>query len=310
MNHAPPPQQAVPVAAIVVGYRPDPAMLDALLLRLVGEVERVVLVDNGGAANFLAAYQQQRSRVEYLDMGANQGLGAALNRGVGHARQLGLRYVMTFDQDSAPPAGMIAALHAAMLQQQVQHIPCAAVGPAFFDRRESEGRRFPIYREERGHIHVMIPEPRQGLQEVDVLITSGMLLDTDMWAEGLHYEEGLMVDYTDTEWCFRARAAGKRLFVLPSVCMPHAMSDTPPVRMLGVHLLRYSPIRRYYYFRNTMYFVRRPYVSGPWRRRLLAGLLVRLCGNLLIDEQRLRGLGMSLKGLWHGLRGRLGRYPA
>lgn len=310
MNQAPSSQEAVPVAAIVVGYRPDAAMLDALLLRLVGEVEKVILVDNGGAAQFLAAHPQQRGRVEYLGMGGNQGLGAALNRGVSHARKLGLRYVMTFDQDSAPPPGMAGALHTAMLQQQSQRIPCAAIGPAFFDRREADGRRFPIYREEGGHIHVMTPEPAQGLQEVDVLITSGMLLDTDVWAAGLQYEEGLMVDYTDTEWCFRTRASGHRLFVLPTVCMPHAMSDTPPVRMLGVHLLRYSPIRRYYYFRNTVYFVRRPYVSNPWRRRLLAGLLVRLCGNLLIDEQRLRGLGMSFKGLWHGLRGRLGRYPA
>lgn len=302
--------EPLPVAALVVGYRPETAVLDALLLRLVAEVSLVVLLDNGGAQGYLKAHPEQRGKVQYLDMQGNQGLGAALNRGMEHVRQAGLRHAITFDQDSSPPVGMVAALYSAMQAQHAQGIPCAAIGPAFFDRRETGEHRFPIYREVNGHIQVMVPDPAQGLHEVDVLITSGMLVDTDAWADGLPYEDGLVVDYTDTDWCFRARAAGRRLFVLPSVGMPHALSDTPPVRVMGVHLLRYTPVRRYYYFRNTVYFVRRPYVSPAWRRRLLAGLLVRLGSNLFIDEQRLRGLSMSLKGLWHGLRGRLGRYPA
>lgn len=301
-------QETVPAAALVVGYQPEPAALDALLLRLLAEVRQVILLDNGGAAGYLSELAGERGRVHYIDMQGNRGLGAALNRGMQEARQAGLRYVITFDQDSAPPPGMAAALHAAMLKQQAQATPCAAIGPVFHDRREAGERGFPLYREIDKRIHVMQADPQAGMQEVDVIITSGMLVDSDVWAAGLRYEEGLIVDYTDTDWCFRARAAGHRLFALTTVSMPHALSDTPPVRVLGLHLLRYSPLRRYYYFRNTVYFVRRPYVSGPWRRRLLAGLLVRLCSNLLIDEQRIRGLGLSLKGLWHGLRGQLGRY--
>src|SRR5690606_997519 len=118
------------------------------------------------------------------------------------------------------------------------------------------------------------------------------------------------VEYTDTDWCFRARAAGYKLFELTSLCMPHAVSDASPVRFMGVNLLRYSPLRRYYYFRNTMYFVPQPYVSAAWRKRLLAGVPVRLCSHVIMDEHRLQGLLMSLKGLWHGLRGKLGPYPS
>jgi len=303
-------KESLPVAALVVGYMPEPRALDALLVILLAELELVILLDNGGAGGYLADQPALRLQVRHVDMGGNRGLGAALNRGMQEARAAGFRHVITFDQDSAPPAGMAAALLDAMRGQQVRGVPCAAVGPSFHDRREEGGHGFPLYREEQGRIRVMQPDPRAGLQEADVLITSGMLVDSDVWAAGLAYNEELMVDYTDTDWCFRVRAAGRRLFVLQSVRMPHALSDTPPVRVLGIHLLRYSPLRRYYYFRNTVYFVRRPYVSRPWRRRLLAGLLVRLCGNVLIDEQRLRGLGLSLKGLWHGLRGRLGAYPA
>ena len=92
--------------------------------------------------------------------------------------------------------------------------------------------------------------------------------------------------------------------------MPHSVSDQAPVRVLGRHFLAYSPLRRYYYFRNTVYFLRQPYSRGPWRRRLLAGILLRLTVNFVIDPQRVRGLRMSLTGIAHGLRGRLGQYPS
>lgn len=300
--------QAVPVAALVVGYKPDLAALDALLLRLLSEVQQVVLLDNGGASGFLNGQQEDRNRVLYIDMEGNRGLGAALNRGMEEARRRGLRYVLTFDQDSAPPAGMAAALYTEMRAAQAEGVNCAAIGPSFYDKREDQARSFPLYREVGGRIR-LVHTDADARQEVDVLITSGMMVDSDAWNNRLPYNEALMVEYTDTDWCFRVRAAGYKLFVLTSLRMPHAVSDAPPVRFMGVNLLRYSPLRRYYYFRNTMYFVRQPYVSPAWRKRLLAGVPVRLCSHVIMDEHRLRGLILSLKGLWHGLRGRLGPYP-
>lgn len=302
--------EIVPVAALVVGYMPEMAVLDALLLRLLEDASLVVLLDNGGASEFLGGHPRERERVFYSDMGGNLGLGAALNRGMSLAREAGIRYVITFDQDSAPPAGMVHALYAALCESHESGEPCAAIGPCFFDVRESEHQCFPIYRQEGRHIRVMVPESQSGLQQVDVLITSGMMVDSDVWAAGVRYEEGLMVDYTDTDWCFRARAAGKTLCVHTSVRMQHTLSDARPVRFMGLRLLRYSPLRRYYYFRNTVYFIRRSYVSGAWRRRLLAGLMVRLCSNVVLDEHRMQALVLSLKGIWHGLQGRLGRYPS
>lgn len=299
-----------PVAALVVGYKPELATLDALLLGLLAEVDTVFLLDNGGATGYLQELPGERARIRYIDMGGNQGLGAALNRGMHEARAAGLRYVITFDQDSAPPPGMAGALWRAMLARRQHDAQCIAVGPVFYDQRETGERLFPVYREEGGRVRAVPVAPGAPMQAVDMLITSGMLVDSDAWAAGLHYEEGLMVDYTDTDWCFRARAAGRHLYVLPDQRMPHAVSDAAPVRVLGRHFLRYSPLRRYYYFRNTVYFLRQPYSRGPWRRRLLAGLLLRLAVNVFIDAQPVRGLRMSLTGIAHGLRGRLGPYAS
>lgn len=299
-----------PIAAIVVGYMPDVDVLDRLLQVLVQDGVEVFLVDNGGAEHYLQGISA-RNAIKYIDMQGNAGLGAALNRGMVEARKSGYRYVATFDQDSTPPSGMLNSLFATLCTLTEAGVPCAAVGPRFYDRRAQGRECFPLYQEQDGRIVAHRGRPAEATQQVDVLITSGMLLDSNVWASGLNYNPDLIVDYTDTEWCFRVRAAGYKLFVAANTFMPHALSDSPPVRLaMGVSLLRYTPLRRYYYFRNTVYFVRRPYVSSAWKKRLMAGLVVRLVGNTVVDRYRFRGLKLSFLGLVHGLQGKLGQYRA
>ncbi len=303
------PEPAAPVpdggprpAAVVVGYHPDLAVLDALLAALLDQADPVILIDNGASADYLSARPSLRARVVYHAMEGNQGLGAALNSGFAIAMARGCRHVATFDQDSEPPRDMLPRLARAHDDLVRRGVRCAAVGPCFHDRREDPPRVYPLFREQRGHIRVLDPDAAGGAPlQVDTLITSGMLVAVDAWRAGLAYDPWLFVDYTDTDWCFRARAAGWSLWAHPAVRMGHALSDTPPVRILGINLLRYSPIRRYYYFRNTVRFVRRSYVSRAWRRRLLAGLAVRLLVNPWIDAHGWASLRMAVRGLRDGL---------
>lgn len=298
------------LAAVVVGFRPDLAVLDCLLTTLLEEVDKVIFVDNGGGRRFLAEREALKCRVEYVDLESNLGLGHALNQGFRRAIDSGCRYVATFDQDSAPEAGMIKKLLQAHSALAASGMKCAAVGPRFFDRRECEKTYFPLYREQRGSITCYPSlDSESGVVDVDVLITSGMLVNAAVWQEGITYNAGLFVDYTDTDWCFRARDAGYKLFVCVDQEMGHALSDAPPIRLFGLNFLRYSPLRRYYYFRNTVYFVRQPYVSWAWKRRLLIGLAVRSVSNVFIDEHKWSGLKMMARGLVHGVTGRLGAYP-
>ena len=298
------------LGALVVGYQPELATLDALLLTLLAEAQWVVLVDNGGSEGFLQGHPQARARVHYLPQSGNVGLGAALNAGFKHLASLSCAYTITFDQDSAPPAGMLSTLHENHLLLAQQGINCAAIGPRFRDRRAAGQPLFPLYQQQGAFIRKV---PRQvtsaPVHEVDVLITSGMMVNMAAWRAGLQYNAGLFVDYTDTDWCFRARAQGFHLYASLQAEMGHALSDAPPVKFMGLTLLRYSPLRRYYYFRNTMYFLRQNYASWAWKRRLFAGLLVRLVANVWMDDATTRSASFIFSGLRHGIRGRLGPCP-
>jgi rhamnosyltransferase len=294
------------VAAVVVGFRPDRAVLQRLLGLLSPQVDFLYLVDNGGCESLDLS---GLSNCSHIKLGKNFGLGYALNIGFQHALAAGAEYVATFDQDSEPPSDLIAHLLDEHLQLQAQSVACAAVSPLFFDRRETRSVNFPVYRERNKKIAVIYPVPNSDeIIETDTLITSGMLIKASVWQDQLAYDDGLFVDLTDTEWCFRARSRGYRLFVSPKTTMGHALSDAPPIRRFNLNFFRYSPLRRYYYVRNTILFCKAPYVSSNWKRRLYIGLAIKFVMALLYEENRLTQFKMMLRGIWDGLRNKRGAY--
>lgn len=298
------------VAAVVVGYFPEHPVLLALLAKLQGQVDRLYLVDNGGCDKIDL---QATPKCQYIRLDKNYGLGYALNKGFEAAIQDGAHYVATFDQDSAPPDHLIASLLTQHELLHAQGVKCAAIGPTFFDRREADKVYFPFYKEGGGSIQAIIPadfdDATVRYVEVDVLITSGMLIRTTAWLDTLRYDDGMFVDYTDTEWCFRARSKGYQLFGSMAVQMGHALSDAPPVRLFNLNFFHYSPLRRYYYFRNTLLFCKKPYVSSAWKKRLLVGLGIRFFASLVYENRRLSQFKMMCKGIWSGLHNKSGAYP-
>ncbi len=263
------------IAAIVVGFFPSRPIVDRLLLSLLKQADHVIFVDNGGGEQILIDEAADRAQIDYINLAGNKGVGCALNTGFKRALEHGCQYVATFDQDSNPPESLLSGLLQIHLDLQQQGINCAAVGPAFFDTRAEQKTSFPFYREINGHVQtVSLTAPPGDAVEVDFLITSGMLIKASVWSEGIHYNDGLFVDYTDSDWCFRARAAGYKLYTSFRQEMGHALSDAPPLRIFGLNFFRYSPLRRYYYFRKSVLFVQQRYVSTALRPRLIIGLFL------------------------------------
>ncbi|WP_158682884.1 MULTISPECIES: glycosyltransferase family 2 protein [Pseudomonas] len=295
------------VAAVVVGYMPEIDVLDRLLISLGSQVDVLIFLDNGASSNVLMAAPVERQSLVYVDMEGNKGLGAALNKGFELAVNAGVDYVVTFDQDSHAEPQLIAKLGTAMAQAKLKDPRCIAVSPAFFDRRDGKKVNFPFYQSVNGVIKpVFHSDDENGLVNVDILITSGMYISTQAWIEGHRYDEGLFVDFTDSEWCFRVRDQGYALYGCLNVEMGHALSDAPPVKLFGLSFLRYSPVRRYFFFRATVAVCRMNHMPTCWKKRLLLALVLRFFANLLIDKNKIQSLKMMLRGALHGWQKKLG----
>jgi rhamnosyltransferase len=115
------------------------------------------------------------------------------------------------------------------------------------------------------------------------------------------------VDYTDIEWCFRAKSLDFALFGVCRAQMVHELGQGTSRSFFGINLFEYSPTRRYYYARNTVSVARLPYVPLRWKLRLVAGMLLRCLtiawaprpdSNSLKMESR-----MLIRGIVDGMRG-------
>lgn len=296
-------------AAVVVGYHPDIGVLGRLLISLASQVDTLILVDNGGSVSATEVEGIDKNIITYIDLIENKGLGAALNAGIRVAIESGAEFIALFDQDSAPPAGLIESLLGTHRLLAAEGRNCAAASPVFFDRREGVKSCFPLYQERNGKIlTINSHSSAQRLVSVDALITSGMMIKAEVWQCGYAFDEGLFVDYTDTEWCFRVRHGGYQLFANLDLEMGHAPSDAPPARIFGLSFFRYSPIRRYYYYRNTTSFLLSKIVSRPWKTRLFIGICLRFIVNTVIDANKLNSVKMMTHGIWDGIWKKSGPY--
>ncbi|MGD0502328.1 MAG: glycosyltransferase family 2 protein [Steroidobacteraceae bacterium] len=261
------------LAAVIVAFRPAAAQITRLIEVLVQDCEMVLVMDNGGGRDAISAEWRNSPTLRIVEMGGNRGIGEALNRGFEAAKSSGARYVVTFDQDSDPPPGLSRDLATAYELLISKGIKVSAVGPKIVDVRRNANR--PDYRYMRrrfGWPTGVVCTPGREYLDVDFLITSGCLISTSVFEVVGQFAQMLFVDCVDMEWCFRASSQGYRAYAICSLTMFVEVGTGAESGVLGLTVLGHSPLRRYYYARNTVLLLKRRYVAFGWKARMLLGL--------------------------------------
>ena len=291
------------IAALIVTYHPAIEKVRRLIELILPQVDHVIILDNGAPSDFYQSFVLHNN-LTYLPMSCNVGIGSALNIGVDHAVHIGCSHVITFDQDSAPAANMVEQLIVAMSQLHAEGRCVAAVGPSFVDHRQSPPMRYPFYRKSGWHVERILCCQERNKVEVDALITSGCLYPVNIFNEVKLFDEGLFIEYIDSDWCFKARGLGFSLFGICDATMSHELGHGEAREFANIRLIEYSPLRRYYYFRNTIHFVKRSYVPWFWKLKLTVGLFIRIfLLPVTPGGKKWPQLVMMIKGVAHGLIG-------
>lgn len=275
--------------AVLVTYHPDLAGLETNLNALAPQVAGLVLVDNGSAMTPALAAQLQALPIPHqaLFQPENHGLGQAQNAGIATARQMGAEAVLLMDQDSTPAPDMVAELHKAYATRATQNP--AAIGA----NHSAPGRGTDA------------ALPPGAVPEMADLIASGTLIPLAVFDAVGAFDEGLFIDFIDTEWGFRARFHGYRLFAARAARMIHPIGTTGP-RLLGRIRSVHPPQRMYYQTRNLVLIARHPWTPRGWSLRKGARLLLRgAILSALVPPRRERLRAVTL-GIWDGIRGKGG----
>jgi len=291
-------------AAIVVTHEPDFGLFSRVLKALAPQCQ-VIVVDNGSSDEVLAQVTvlvEQQAAASLLELRENTGIAHAQNAGIRQAlaARPTIEFVLTLDHDSVVPEDFVNRLQREF-DSHDKALHLAAVGPTLIDPRVNapigfQRRRGPFWSR-------FTPVPGQPGMEVDGLNSSGSLISVRALRETGLFESGFFIDHVETEWCFRAKSRGYRLWGSFETSMEHRMGDDATTFwFFGRRVWPYrSPRRHYFIFRNSLALQRRPYVPGVWKLWNLAKLALTFIvfGSFAVDaaEQR-RQMRAGLRDGW------------
>jgi len=295
------------VAAAVITYNPDIRLLDRLLRSIVGQVEKIFIIDNtpGSTADFATFFNQYAEDISYLALGENKGVATAQNIGIRKSIEAGCSHVLFLDQDSVLPPDMVKQLLSAEADLLNAGKKVAAVGPSFCD--EKTGRFSRATRHDSVLIHkIMLDRNSQTPVKTDYLIASGCLIRREVLVDIGMMRDELFIDWVDVEWGLRAKGHGYKCYVVPNVTMTHSIGDTIGT-FWGIKIRLHSDIRHYYMIRNAAYLMRSKTMG--WQRRLITAC--KLPVNIFLfswfSVERIKSLKLLLRALSDGICSRTGR---
>lgn len=263
------------VLAVVVSY--NGLEKTARTVRaLLGQVGGVHIVDNGSGVASLRILDSISGEpgVSIELLGANRGVGYALNRGLQRARETSCDWLLTMDQDSTVAPNMIAAYGDAI--ENNPELVCLA--PRILERTRKKDNATGI---------------------ISYAITSGNLVRTSIFDQIGSYDEDFFIDCIDFDFSLRVRRAGYSIHRVPTASMEHQLGDVVqlPPTMRNYYSLQ-PPARRYYMYRNFMYMAERYAGDFPgFIAKLGAGQLILLLLIAFYDRNPLASYGAILRAV-------------
>lgn len=277
------------VTAIFVTYQPDIALLQRAATSMATQVEKLCIVDNGSRCSDEIKKLCSEHAWAFIPLGENLGIAAAYNIAFKWAESQGYCWVVTCDQDSVMPGGMISAYYAAAANLSGSE-SLGIICPNFVNR--STGRQ-----------EYNIDAPTV----VEKCISSGSMTNVAAWKMVGGFDEAMFIDGVDFDFCKRLRKVGYGILLVPHICIEHEIGNATMHKILGHEflVLNHSAFRKYYIAQNIIYMSGK-YHSG--RIEFIAYLKVfkQLLLVLLYEDDKWEKLASIIHGAMHGRKMLLG----
>lgn len=287
------------ICGVVVTYNPGESVLDNVTA-LLSQVGQVIIVDNGtqGRGKEYLVSLSRLSDVLIIYNGDNLGIAAALNIGVKWALSQGYEWVATLDQDSTVTPHMLSLMLDAYNA---------------FPHKDRVALIAPRYRDQTTNVIITFA-PRRYLDRayapIRTTMTSGNLVKATVFPRVGFYHEAMFIDLVDAEFCLRCGRQGYVILEAQNAWLDHNLGNPTKHKFLWkkVSVGNYSVVRRYYIARNRAWVYRKYFFMHTWGWIALDFYaFARECAGIILFEQdRREKIKATIRGIYHGLIGRLG----
>ena len=232
------------VAAIIVSYNPDKNLLDSVNL-LISQVEKIIIVDNGSIEekrkDISSIKDIDNERIEIIFNEENLGIATALNIGVREALKQGFNWILTMDQDSKASKDMVEKMFEVYNNiDEKERESILSIFPNFVDERIQSIEENSVM---------------NTYEYVDADITSGNLVNAEVFDKVGFFDDSLFIDLVDTDFCMRLNEKNIKMIKVRDAILYHSLGESQSVKsILGkFNTSNHSALRRYYMTRNRFY---------------------------------------------------------
>ncbi len=219
------------VAGVIVLYNPDNTVPENIS-SYIDFIDQLYAVDNSDNPDesVLSAIKDN-VKITYISMHGNHGIGKALNTAAGMATDAGYKWLLTMDQDTAV-SGNIVAIMAFCLKYYSRN-DIGIIASRYTNRDLYVEKKF-------GEFNEML-----------ATISSGNLLNLNVYKKAGPFMEKLFIDQVDHEYCMRLRKAGYKIIQANNALLMHNLGSKEK-HTFG-YCTHHNLVRRYFITRNRFY---------------------------------------------------------
>ena len=266
------------IAGIVL-YNPDLYRLKENIKNIYTQVEKIVLVNNNSINfNEVKKLYENDSKIHIISNSENIGVAAALNQIIHFCNKNNIEWALTLDQDSVCPSSIIHEFEKYTAFEKV-----AIICPKIIDRK------------------IELTEVNNEVEDFEFVkrcITSASLTNAQICKTLGFFDERMFIDYVDFDYCETVIKNDYKIIKVNTTSLLHQIGDSKLISLFGKKIIVYnhSPIRKYYFTRNMIYYIKKHKdtidVSGTYLK-LIKRSIITVC----FESQKIKKIKMIIKGI-------------
>lgn len=271
----------------IVLYNPDIKRLKENMDSIIGQVDYIVLADNGSRNihdinNLISNYSDRK--IFLIQNKKNEGIAKALNQILTYAKENDIEWFLTLDQDTISNDGLVQC-YLNHISDSIGQLSCNII-----DRNIGVLDEVKDYK-------------GKDTTEIDFCITSGCFNNTRALLKVGGYREGLFIDGVDLDISCNLRNHGYKIVNVNFNGILHELGAGQKRTIMGVKFViaHHVPWRNYYARRNII-FVARKYYKGISKIKMIGRQVVYGVGTVILEDKKIERLKMNLRGIIDGFK--------
>jgi len=278
----------IKLAGMVTLYNPtdeDIRNIDSYL----NDIDVLYVIDNTEGKDNKDRLPKNK-KIKYFFKNENVGVAAALNEAARMAIKDGYKYLLTNDQDT------------------------------FFRKDVIKKMKEVVEKEDMTKYGIVVPwhntklkmnKLTEGYDYPETTMTSGNILNLDVWKEVKGFKEWLFIDGIDIEYSLNIRKHGYEILRVNYLEIDHNLGDIKYKKFLGKTYVisNHNHIRRYYIMRNNHYIFDLYKDYAPHICWDIISQKKYIIGILLYEKKKIKKLISMYRGYRDYKKGIKGKYP-